>query len=65
MDSFSTAADSAMEFELIKRGRRRSRSVDFFVLVALKFGELWVLSQEQVLDLIRYNESEYADRPDC
>jgi hypothetical protein len=37
---------------------------DFFVLDAAKIDEMWVLSQKQVLDLIQYNESKYADRPD-
>ena len=37
---------------------------DFFVLVAVIIGEMWILSQRQVLDLIRYSEGKYATRPD-
>lgn len=37
---------------------------DFFVLDAVKKNEMWFLSQRQLLELIRYNESKYANRPD-
>jgi hypothetical protein len=49
-------ADQAWMEEVLK--------ADFFVLDAVRKNEMWVLSQRQVIDLIRYNESKYANRPD-
>jgi hypothetical protein len=40
------------------------RKAHFFVLDAVRKNEMWVLSPKQVIDLIRCNESKYANRPD-
>ena len=37
---------------------------DFFILDAAKIDEMWIFSQKQVFDLIRFNENKYARRPD-
>jgi hypothetical protein len=44
--------------------RKEVSKADFFVLAAARIGEMWVLSQGQLLDLVRYSESKYARRPD-
>lgn len=38
--------------------------VDFFILDAVHFNEMWVLSQEQTFQLISLNEYQYGSRPD-
>jgi hypothetical protein len=54
--NYGIPADQTWSAEVLK--------VDFFVLVAAKINEMWVLSQEQVVDLIRCNGQKYATRPD-
>lgn len=44
--------------------KNEASKADFFVLVAARIDEMWVLSQKQVFDLITCNESKYANRPD-
>jgi len=43
--------------------QKKVRKVDFFILDAVKFNEMWVLSQEQTIQLILLNEIYYRDRP--
>ena len=38
--------------------------VDFFILDAVHFDELWVLSKRQIFELITLNEQQYGSRPD-
>ena len=38
--------------------------VDFFILDAVHFDEMWVLSKRQIFDLIALNEHQYGSRPD-
>ena len=40
------------------------QEVDFFVLVALRVDEIWVLTRPRVHELIRLNEFRYGSRPD-
>lgn len=43
---------------------KKVRKVDFFMLDAVALNEMWVLSQEQTLQLISLNEIYYRNRPD-
>ena len=38
--------------------------VDFFILDAVRYDEMWVLSKEQTFELIALNEHQYGSRPD-
>ncbi len=38
--------------------------VDFFILDAVKYDEMWVLPKEKILDLIELNAHRYSSRPD-
>jgi hypothetical protein len=44
--------------------RIKVRMVDFFILDAVHYDEMWILSQEQTLQLISLNEFQYGSRPD-
>lgn len=44
--------------------QRKIRMVDFFILDAVYFDELWILSQKQTFELISLNEYQYGTRPD-
>jgi len=39
-------------------------AVDFFMLVAVKVDEIWVMDQSETFELIRLNEKKYHSRPD-
>jgi len=38
--------------------------VDFFILVAVYYNEMWVFSNSQTIELIKLNEQQYGTRPD-
>jgi hypothetical protein len=38
--------------------------VDFFILDAVKADEMWVIKRNQIYELIKLNECNYASRPD-
>jgi hypothetical protein len=44
--------------------QRKIRMVDFFILDAVYFDEMWILSQKQTFELISLNEYQYGTRPD-
>jgi hypothetical protein len=44
--------------------KRKVRIVDFFIIDAVHFDEMWVLTQKQVFELIKLNEQQYGTRPD-
>jgi hypothetical protein len=44
--------------------RRKIRMLDFFILDAVNYDEMWILSQEQTFELISLNEYQYGTRPD-
>lgn len=43
---------------------KKVRMVDFFILDAVHFDEIWVLSQDQTFELIALNEHQFGSRPD-
>ena len=43
---------------------KKVQKADFFVLVAVKVDEMWVLARDQILELIQLNEHVYRTRPD-
>jgi hypothetical protein len=47
-----------------KTWQKKVQMVDFFILDAVHFDEMWVLSQEQTFQLISLNEYQYGKRPD-
>ena len=44
--------------------RKKVLMVDFFILDAVHYDEMWILSQEQTFQLISLNELQYRSRPD-
>lgn len=44
--------------------QEKVKMVDFYILDAVHFDEMWVLSQEQTFELIKLNEYQYGTRPD-
>lgn len=40
------------------------RMVDFFILDAVHFDEMWVLTQDRTFELIALNEHQFGSRPD-
>jgi len=44
--------------------RKKVLMVDFFILDAVHFNEMWILSQEETFQLISLNEYQYGSRPD-
>lgn len=44
--------------------QRKIQMVDFFILDAVHFDEMWILNHNQTFELISLNEYQYGKRPD-